>query len=103
MVCGTNVQSHTMIPRSLFCIILEYNKPEDPGFLWRTFWRSMSHDYLNEQRRLGKPYDEVDAQNSALLSIKFMLEQQGISLASIKRGPPCGNNTISFNGILLPN
>jgi hypothetical protein len=68
--------------RCLFCIILEYNSPENPQALWDEFKASFAEDKVYEARCAARDANAVmpsqhELENAAAWDIEQMLNQQG--------------------------
>ena len=68
--------------RCLFCIILEYNSPEDPRALWEEFKHAFMEDKVYEARMAVRRDNALmpsqqELENAAAWNIEQMLNQQG--------------------------
>ena len=75
--------------RTLFCMILVYCEPLNPGELWTDFKESMSNDVTHMLRKNDvKTFTDAQIENETLRRIETELHLMGKSLTDFKGMPP---------------
>lgn len=74
--------------RSLFAVILNFNRPQKPAELWRLFKEPMMEDMIYRAKEGGNLNPNmVELENNALYEVELLLQQHGESLANFPGMP----------------
>ena len=74
--------------RSLFAVILNFNRPQRPEVLWNMFKEPMSEDFVYNANREGNCHPNMmEMENNALWEVELLLQQHGESLANFPNMP----------------